>query len=261
MKNYRSQFLIPVIVLMILSLAFVLTACASIPGNFVFGDDSSNQVPEANNPSNQLPGANNPSNQIPEANNPSNQVPEANNPSNQQAEPEGFLKTDCNVSGVTFSNINVGYTVTDVYDGPNLVCSLSTTGLHGLSESVYFRIVAYKAGPLLEFYQDLQKNIKGFVDQANEWNAQPDLPPEVKDEITFIHDDSDGYIFMITKEANIQKCINGDGYGVENVDGKYLVEYQFSSCEGDAGAYITTIQNLQNAARAAIRRVEASTQP
>lgn len=250
MKNYRPQFLTPVIILMIVSLVCVLSACSPY-GNIEFGDDPSNQLPEANNPSNQLP----------EVNNPSNQLPNANDPSDQQEEPGRFVKTDCNVSGVTFKDITVDYFVDDIYDGPYLICSVSTTGSHGLNESAYFRIVAYKAGPLLEVYPDLQNSIKGFVDQANEWNALPDLPPEARDEITFIRDDSEGYIFMITKEANVQGCLDGTGYGVEKVDGKYLVQLHYISCEGDAGAYVTAMENLRNAARDAIRRVEASAQP
>ena len=35
----------------------------------------------------------------------------------------------------------------------------------------------------------------------------------------------------------------------------------FNSCEGDAGSYQTTLENLRNAARAAIRRVEGNAQP
>jgi hypothetical protein len=253
MKNVRPQFLFPVVVFLLLSLA------CGLPGNL--SDDRVVENPSVENPSNQLPEANNPSNQLPEASSPSDQLSNANNPSDQQEKPGGFLKTDCNVSGVTFKDITVDYIVDDIYDGPYLICNLSTTGSKGLTESAYIRIVAYKAGPLLEYYQDLKSNIQGYVDQATEWNKQPDIPESTKDTITFLRDDSDGYIFMITKEANVQGCLNGNGFGVENIDGKYLIELHYISCEGDAGAYVTTLQNLQNAARDAIRRVEASAQP
>jgi hypothetical protein len=261
MENSRRQFLFPVIILIIVISASVLTACAPGYGEVLFEDDSSGQVPQSNNSSNQVPQSNNPSNQVSESNNPSNQVSVPNNSSNQPADSEGFLKSDCNVDGVTFNNINVGYNVDDIYDGPSLVCSFTGTGSKGLSEIAYFRVGAYKAGPLLEIYQDQQKNIQGFVDQATEWNAQPDVPDSAKDTITFIRDDNVGYIFLITSEANVQGCLNGDGYGIENVDGRYLVQLTFNSCEGDAGSYQTTLENLRNAARAAIRRVEGNAQP
>jgi hypothetical protein len=237
MRNNRLKFLFLLIIPVILSLACNFSGAT------------------------QLPNAIRPVNQPPNAVVPASQPPNAVSPIDQQGKPTGFSEADCNVSGATFDNITVDYIVDDIYDGPYLICSFSTTGAHGLSETAYIRIVAYKADKLEGFYQDQQENIKGFVDQANNWNAQPDLPPNAKDEITFIRDDSDGYIFMITREANVQECINGDGYGAEKINGKYLVQLQFTSCEGDAGAYVTAIQNLQTAATEAIKRVEASAQP
>jgi hypothetical protein len=247
MRNNSLKFLFLLIIPVILSLA-----C-----NF----SGATQLPNASSPPDQLPIASSPPDQLPLASSPPDQLPNAVSPPDQQGEPTGFSEADCNVSGVNFDNITVDYNVDEIYDGPYLICSFSATGAHGLSETAYFRIVAHKPDKLEEFYQELQINIKGFVDQANDWNAQPDLPPEVKDEITFIRDDNDGYIFMIAKEANVQECINGDGYGVEKINGKYLVQLQFSSCEGDAGAYVTALQNLQTAATEAIQRVEASAQP
>jgi hypothetical protein len=179
----------------------------------------------------------------------------------QQVKPAGFSESDCSMSGVTFNPISYGNTVDDIYDGPNLTCSYSSTGAHGLSETNYIRIVAYKADQLEGFYSDLKENINGYIVQSNEWNAHPDLPADAKNEITMIRDDADGYVFMITKNANVQGCTKGDGYGVEKVAGKYLVQILFSSCEGTAPSYLTTIKYMQSIAAEAIARLEASPQP
>jgi hypothetical protein len=237
MIDNRLKFLFLVIFLVLLSLACNLSAAT--------------QLPNAVNPSGQDSNTNSSADQPVDANNPADQPANAGNPADQQAKPAGFTEADCNVSGVTFNNTNVGDYVDEIYDGPSLVCSYSATGTHGLSESAYFRIVAYKADKLDGFYQD----------QSTEWNAQPDLPPEAQDTITMLRDDSDGYIFMITKYANVQECTMGDGYGAEKINGKYLIQLQFSSCDGDAGAYMTTLENLQAAALDAILRVEESSQP
>jgi hypothetical protein len=247
MRNNKLKFIFLVTILVILSLACSMGGVS--------------QLPNASNPSNQLPNANSPADQPSNASNPADQPSNASNPADQQAEPIGFLESDCNVSGVSFNNTNVGKNVDDIYDGPNLVCSYSATGSKGLSETAYFRIVAYKADKLAQFYQELKTNIKGFVDQSTEWNAQPDIPLDAKDTITLLNNDDDSYVFMITKYANVQDCTMGDGYGAEKINGKYLVQLQFSSCEGDAGAYMATFENLQAAALEAILRVEASAQP
>jgi hypothetical protein len=247
MRNGNLKFFFPLIILVILSLACSFSGAT--------------QASNASSPDNQLPNSNSPANQQPDANIPADQPSDANSPSDQLAEPTGFSESDCNVSGVTFDTITVDYYVDEVYDGPYLICSFSATGSKGLSETAYFRIVAYKADKLTQFYQELQTNIKGFVDQSTEWNAQPDIPADAKDEITFIQNDSDGYIFLITKDANVQNCTMGDGYGAEKINGKYLIQLQFSSCESDAGAYMTTLENLHNAALEAILRVEESAQP
>jgi len=51
------------------------------------------------------------------------------------------------------------------------------------------------------------------------------------------------------------------GYGVEKVNGKYLVQILFSSCESTPPAYLTTIKYLQSTAAEAIKRVEEVAQP
>lgn len=181
--------------------------------------------------------------------------------SSEMTQSARFAETDCTVSGVAFSNINVGYTITDFYDGNSLICHTSFTGAHGLSEAAYISILALKPDKLEGAYQEKLSVNTGVVDQANKWNAQPDLPADARDEISFIREDSDGYIFLITREANVQNCINGEGFGVEMINGKYLVDLYFSSCEGDAGTYLAIMQNLQQAALAAIQRVESGDKP
>ena len=177
-------------------------------------------------------------------------------------QPMKFQATDCNVAGITFPDITVSYNVDDIYNGPYLVCNSSSSGTHNLSVHYYINIVAYKAAKLDGFYQEVQTNIQGFVDQSTEWNADPDVPAEIKDEITFIRNDSDGYVFMITSYSNVQNCENGRGYGVEKVSGKYLVQVQFQSCElADAGAYTAVLKSLETAALAAIQRVEGAKKP
>jgi hypothetical protein len=64
---------------------------------------------------------------------------------------------------------------------------------------------------------------------------------------------------MITGYANVQECLNGYGYGAEKVDGKYLVNVSFQSCElADTASYTAMLQNLETTAIAAIMRLEAA---
>jgi len=173
------------------------------------------------------------------------------------AAPLGFEKADCTVGGWPFTDISVGNVVTDVFDGPSLICNVSGTGEHGGSEVAYISILTLKKDKLEELYLEKQQFIKGDVDRAIEWNALPDLPASSRNEITFIRDDEDGYIYMITFEANVDKCLDGRGYGVEKINDRYLVEIQFMSCElGNAGAYTTALITLQQTALRAIQRVE-----
>jgi hypothetical protein len=109
----------------------------------------------------------------------------------QPVKQKGFEKTDCTVAGVTFTDITVNYFVDDNYDGPYLICNSSSTGAHGLSEHAYIKITAYKTGKLDEPFRQSKESIQRFVDQANEWNADPNVPAEAKDEVTFIHNDQD----------------------------------------------------------------------
>jgi hypothetical protein len=175
--------------------------------------------------------------------------------------PGGFLESDCAVPGVTFPSPYIGDPVTDVvFDGPSLICDSSTEGTHGLPVSAHIGITAYQADKLEGFYKQAVEGIRGFVDQANARNAIPDVPPDARYEITFIRNDNDGYIFMLTSQANVYDCLLGSGYGEEKVEGKYLVNLGFQSCEGDAAAYTAALENLRTAALAAIQRVETARQ-
>lgn len=202
-----------------------------------------------------------PLNKVFSASDPVEPPPASVSPVIQQDTSGGFLELDCSMSGIIFNPINIAKYVDDIYDGPSLTCSYSTTGAHGLSETVYISIVAYKADQLEGFYQGLKENFTGYIDQANEWNAHPDLSAEMKNEITMLRDDSDGYVFLITKYANVQDCTKGDGYGVEKVNGKYLIKILFSSCESDAPGYLATFKYIQSIAEGAIKRIEAGAQP
>ena len=171
----------------------------------------------------------------------------------------GFQEADCAVPGVTFPSPYIGDQVTDeVFDGPSLICDSSTEGAHGLPVNAHIGITAYKADKLEGFYQQAVEGIRGFVDQANERNAIPDVPADARFEITFIRNDNDGYVFMITGQANVYDCLLGSGYGEEKIEGKYLVNLGFQSCEGDAAAYTAALESLRTAALAAIERVETA---
>ena len=160
---------------------------------------------------------------------------------------------------MTFPSPYIGDQATDeVFDGPSLICDTSTEGAHGLPVSAHIGITAYKADKLEGFYQQAVEGIRGFVDQANERNAIPDVPADARFEITFLRNDNDGYVFMITSQSNVYDCLLGSGYGEEKIEGKYLVNLGFQSCEGDAAAYTAALENLRTAALAAIERVETA---
>ncbi len=174
----------------------------------------------------------------------------------------GFLESDCSVPGVTFASPTIGDEVNEVFDGPSLICSASGEGAHGLSEFALIGITAYKADKLEEFYREGRDSNEEWVAHANEWNALPGLPPDARKEIDLILNDEDGYVFMITTEANVQGCLAGTGFGTEIVGGKYLVHIAFESCElGDAAAYTAALESLRTAALAAIERLEGEAGP
>lgn len=249
MRNNRRIFLFLLSIPLLVSLACDTTALNRLLGS----SDRTDALP--------LPVASAPENQPPNEVDPVDQPIENSNSGDQQNPAGGFLKSDCSMSGIVFDPISIGSYVDDVYDGPSLSCSYSTINGYGLAETVYFSIVAYKPDKLEEFYQDSKENISGYIAQANEWNAHPDLSPDMKNGISMIRDDNDGYVFLITKNANVQGCTKGDGYGVEKVNGKYLIKILFSSCVSDASSYLVSVKYLQAAAEAAVSRIEAGAQP
>jgi hypothetical protein len=184
--------------------------------------------------------------------------------SQQQAEPPlgvGFEKSDCSVDGVTFSDVTVDNFVDENLDGPYLICNSISASAHG-SVEVYIGITTYKADKLEGAYQNLKTIIQGYVDQSTAWNADPVVPAEAKHEISMIMDTSEGYIFMITSQANVQNCFNGRGFGAEKVYGKYLVNIKYLSCElADTPAYVDMLERLETSALLAIERVEGANNP
>jgi hypothetical protein len=173
----------------------------------------------------------------------------------------GFTAADCTVPGVTFPPPSFGYEVDDLHNGPYVYCSLSHEGAHGLSEDAYIGIMTLQPDKLDGAYEQAFDGIQGFLDQAQERNAIPDIPADARDEISLIQDDDDGLVFMITSQSNVYNCLLGAGHGAEKVNGKYLVITQYESCElGDAASYTDRLKSLQAAARSAIERVEAAAQ-
>ena len=126
-------------------------------------------------------------------------------------------------------------------------------------------ILALKPDELEKAYLEKRTVNQGFVATANEWNATPDHSPELIANITFLSDMDDleyAYTFMITQYSNVQECLLGDGHGVEKINGKYLVELTFTSCElGDAAAYVSMLEKLHAAALAAIQRIDGEIKP
>ena len=62
-------------------------------------------------------------------------------------------------------------------------------------------------------------------------------------------------LLQLTKQQSSHASV---GSGEEKIEGKYLVNLGFQSCEGDAAAYTAALENLRTAALAAIERVETA---
>jgi hypothetical protein len=154
---------------------------------------------------------------------PSNDGANDPNLTGPQAAPAGFQESDCALQGMTFDNITIDYIVDDMYDGAYLICSGVTTGSHGQDENNFLKITAYKPALLQQYYDELKANNQRSLDQANEWNANPDIPEEMKDTISIIRDDDERFMFLITQEANVPGCLMGDGFGAEMFYEKYLI--------------------------------------
>jgi hypothetical protein len=167
-----------------------------------------------------------------------------------------FSESDCNDVGITFSDIWVGRAQDENVEGPILHCELSSDGPHG-SIQASLGIETYKADKLEAAYQNQRTTIQVNVTSANEWNNQPDMPEDVKYVISTLYDDVDGYIFMITSEANMENCFDGNGYGSMMLFDKYLANFHYSSCElADTAAYVAMMSSLEQAAINATLRVE-----
>jgi len=168
----------------------------------------------------------------------------------------GFNRTDCESFDIAFSEISIGNLDDEINAGPYIMCNLSSQGAHGsIRASIY--ITAFQADKLDGLYQNQKTTIKSFVDQSTEWNSDPAVPEEVKDVISILYDDIDGYVFMITSEANVQNCYQGRGYGTLVLFDKYLANIQYESCElADTAAYVTLMQKLMAMAEVAALNVE-----
>jgi hypothetical protein len=173
-----------------------------------------------------------------------------------------FNESDCNDVGISFSDIWVGRAQDENVEGPYLHCELSSDGAHG-SIHASLGIETYKADKLEAAYQNQRTTILVNVTSANEWNNQPDMPEDVKYVISTLYDKVDGYVFMITAEANMENCIDGSGYGTMILFDKYLANFQYSSCElADTAAYVAMLNSFEQAAINATMRVEsANTNP
>lgn len=169
----------------------------------------------------------------------------------------GFTSLDCSINGLEFPNITTGNNTFDPYDGPSLICNLTTTGEHGLTETRHLNINAIKPAFITSSYEEQKSVYKPIVDDAVAWKEKN---PTASTEVIMLQEDEDAYIYLILTNANVQGCILGEGYGVEIIE-NFLVNYNFSSCEGDSYSYVKSIEALQQTARSAIDRLNKSQQP
>ncbi len=115
-------------------------------------------------------------------------------------------------------------------------------------------------------FQEARAVSQGFVDQANEWNAQPDLDPAQRMHVNVLYDNSDGYLFVTTQYSNVFNCVSGLGLGDEIVDGLFEVHLNYTSPNAKCGpsdldAYVVMLEKLEAAAMAAIDRLESAAGP
>ncbi len=170
-----------------------------------------------------------------------------------------FLESDCAVEGLDFTNIAVDNFTSGPNQGPHLNCKTD--------ESDGFMITPWSDPAQLEAaFQEASAVSRGFVDQANEWNAQPDLDPALVMHVNVLYDDSDGYMFVRTQYSNVFNCVSGLGLGDEIVDGLFEVHLNYTSPNAKCGpsdpdAYVVMLEKLEAAAMAAIDRLEAEAGP
>jgi hypothetical protein len=170
-----------------------------------------------------------------------------------------FEASDCAVPGLDFTQITVDFSSDGPNPGPYLNCK--TDEMDGF-------LISPWADPaqLDSNFTNATIVSKGFVDQANEWNSDPTLPPSLLAHVNLLHDESDRYVVVITQYSNTRNCLTGLGLGEEKVDGKFDVHLNYTSVNSGCGpsdpeAYVTMMQNLETAALAAIARVEGKTSP
>ena len=173
------------------------------------------------------------------------------------AQPAGFLSFDCAINGLVFPNITTGTSSFDPYDGPSLICNSTATGEHGLSEIRHININTIKPAFKTSSFEDQKSVYKPIVENAVAWKAKN---PTASTEVIMLQEDEGAYIYLILTNANVQECVLGEGYGVEIID-HYLVNYNFSSCEGDSFSYVKSIEDLQKTARLAIDRLQKGQKP
>jgi hypothetical protein len=127
-----------------------------------------------------------------------------------------------------------------------------TTGSHGLNEIHHVNINKYQLESINTAFEVQKAVYITIVDDAVAWKEKN---PTAGTDVVMIRDDEGGYVYLILTNASVQGCLVGEGYGVEKID-QYLVNLNFSSCEGDVAYYRATIETLRVTARLAVERVE-----
>lgn len=173
------------------------------------------------------------------------------NGTTEPAQPAGFLPSDCSACGMTFDNITAEFNTSDPFDGPFLICNSTTTGGNGLNEIHQLDVHAVKPEFLTSSFAEQKSVWKPIIDDAIAWKEKN---PTASTEVIMIRDDEGGYIYLVLTNANVQGCLLGEGYGSE-IFNSYLVNMQFSSCEGNAAEYLQAIEKLRDTARKAVERV------
>jgi hypothetical protein len=170
---------------------------------------------------------------------------------------EPFLESDCAAAGLDFPSVTTDYVSDGPNQGPYLNCA-STDPLYGVLINPWSDPAQLDA--------DYQKRVaisQGFVADANKWNS--DLTdPALADHVTFLRNDADRYVLVITSYSNVQNCETGIGMGDEKIDGRFEVSLHYDPgiCgPSDPQAYVTMMHNLEAVAVAAIGRVEGKTGP
>ena len=164
-----------------------------------------------------------------------------------------FLESDCAVEGLDFTSTAVDYFTSGPNQGPHLVCTAGQVG--------DFTITPWSDPAQLEAaFQQGRAVSRAFVDEANEWNAQPVLDPAQLMHVLVLYDDSDRYTVVRTQYSNVFNCVDGFGIGDEIIAGRFEVNLSYwpaGNCgPSDPDAYVIMLEKLEAAAMAAIDRLE-----